>query len=53
MEQFPITSISIGVVIADHDRFKNILEIGEVEAGVKHLAKSIFGSTYVIDRRKQ
>ena len=30
----------------------NILEIGEAGASVKHLAKTIQGSTYVIDRRK-
>ena len=53
MEQFPITSISIGVVVVDKGRFKNTLEIGEVAAQVKHLAKTTFGSTYVIDRRKK
>ena len=52
IEHFPITSISIGVVEADSDRFSNILEIGEVGAQVKHLAKTVLGSTYVIDRRK-
>ena len=31
---------------------KNTLEIGEAGAAVKHLAKTIYGSTYVIDRRK-
>ena len=31
---------------------KNTLEIGEAGAAVKHLAKTIHGSTYVIDRRK-
>lgn len=53
IEQFPITSISIGVVVIDKGRFKNTLEIGEVAAQVKHLAKTTFGSTYVIDRRKK
>ena len=53
MEQFPLTSISIGVVIADKDRFKSTLERGENGAQVKHLAKTIMGSTYVIDRRKE
>ena len=53
IEQFPITSISIGVVVVDKGRFKNTLEIGEVAAQVKHLAKTTFGSTYVIDRRKK
>lgn len=52
IEQFPLTSISIGVVEADKGRFSNILEIGEIGAQVKHLAKSIIGSSYSIDRRK-
>ena len=52
MEQFPLTSISIGVVEVEKGRFANILEIGEAGASVKHLAKTIQGSTYVIDRRK-
>ena len=52
IEQFPLTSISIGVVEADVGRFANILEIGEVGAQVKHMAKSVMGSSYAIDRRK-
>ena len=52
VEQFPLTSISIGVVVADKDRFHNILEIGEIGAQVKHAAKSVMGSSYAIDRRK-
>ena len=52
IEQFPLTSVSIGVVVADKGRFKNILEIGEVGAQVKHAAKSVMGSSYAIDRRK-
>ncbi len=53
MEQYPLTSISIGIVDVAKGRFKNTLEIGEVGAAVKHLAKTIYGSTYVIDRRKE
>lgn len=53
IEQFPLTSISIGVVEIDVGRFKNTLEIGEVGAQVKHQAKSVMGSTYVINRRKK
>lgn len=53
IEQFPLTSISIGVVEADKGRFANMLEIGEVGAQVKHLAKSVIGSSYAIDRRKK
>ncbi len=52
IEQFPLTSISIGVVVADLGRFHNILEIGEIGAQVKHAAKSVMGSSYAIDRRK-
>ncbi len=51
MEQFPLTSISIGVVVADAKRFANTLEIGEVGAQVKHLSKTTMGSSYAIDRR--
>ena len=52
MEQFALTSISIGVVIAEKGRFSNILEVGEVGAQVKHMAKSIMGSSYAVDRRQ-
>lgn len=52
IEQFPLTSLSIGVVVADIGRFHNILEIGEIGAQVKHAAKSVMGSSYAIDRRK-
>lgn len=51
VEEFPLTSISIGVVVADKKRFSNILEIGEVGAQVKHIAKTTMGSSYAIDRR--
>lgn len=52
IEQFPLTSISIGVVDASGRKFHNILEIGEVGAQVKHLAKVTAGSSYVIDQRR-
>ncbi len=52
IEQFPLTSISIGVVVVEAKRFHNILEIGEVGAQIKHIAKTIMGSSYAIDRRK-
>ena len=53
MEEFPLTSLSIGVVVAEKERFSNILEIGEVGAQVKHLAKATQGSCYAINRRIQ
>ena len=51
IEEFPLTSVSIGAVEVKPGRFQNALEIGEAGASVKHLAKTICGSTYVIDRR--
>lgn len=51
IEQFPLTSVSIGVVTADIGRFHNILEIGEIGAQVKHAAKSVMGSSYAVDKR--
>ena len=52
IEKFPLTSISIAVVVADKNRFSNILEIGDVAAQVKHAVKTVMGSSYTIDRRK-
>lgn len=52
IEKFPLTSISIAVVVADKNRFRNILEIGDVAAQVKHAVKTVMGSSYTIDRRK-
>ena len=53
IEEFPLTSISIGVVVVHKGRFHNVLEIGEVGAQVKHLAKTTMGSAYSIDRRTE
>lgn len=52
IEEIPLTSISIGVVEVDKGRFKSTLEIGEIGAQVKHVAKSIMGSSYAVNRRK-
>ncbi len=52
IEQFPLTSISIGVVDVPVGRFKSALEIGETGAQVKHVAKTTVGSSYAIDRRQ-
>ena len=52
IEQFPITALSIGVVKVHPGEYTNSLEIGEVGAQVKHLAKTQIGSAYVINRRK-
>lgn len=52
IEQFPLTSISIAVLEIDSKIYKTTLEIGEVASQVKHKAKAILGSTYVINRRR-
>lgn len=52
IEQFPLTSLSIGVVAVEPGEYKNSLEIGEVGAQVKHLAKIQVGSAYAVNRRK-
>ena len=53
IEQFPITAISIGVVEVSPGEYDNLLEIGEIGAQVKHIAKKQIGSAYVINRRKK
>ena len=52
MEQFPLTTISIAVLEVDSRLYKTTLEIGEVAGQIKHQAKSILGSTYIINRRR-
>lgn len=52
IEEFPLISISVGIVEVTKGRFDNVLEIGEVGAQVKHLAKVTPGSAYAINRRK-
>ena len=52
IEQFPLTSISIAVLEVDSKIYKTTLEIGEVAGQVKHKAKAILGSTYVINKRR-
>ena len=52
IEQFPIVAISICVVEVEGNKKISPLEIGEISAQVKHKAKEIQGSTYVINRRQ-
>ena len=52
IEKFALTSVSIAVVVVDKNRFGNLLEIGDVAAQVKHAVKSVMGSSYMVDRRK-
>ena len=52
IEQFPLTTISIAVLEVDSKIYKTTLEIGEVAVQIKHKAKEVLGSTYVINKRK-
>lgn len=52
MEQFPLTTISIAVLEVDSRVYKTTLEIGEMAGQIKHQAKSVLGSTYIINRRR-
>jgi len=51
LEQFPIISISIAAVTNEYHTFHNYLEIAEVAADLKKLAKQRAGSCVVCDRR--
>lgn len=52
IEQFPLTTISIAVLEVDSKVYKTTLEIGEVAGQIKHQAKAVPGSAYVINRRR-
>lgn len=52
IEQFPLTSLSIAVLEVDSKIYKTTLEIGEIASQIKHKAKAVLGSTYVINRRR-
>lgn len=52
IEQFPLTTISIAVLEVNSEIYKTTLEIGEVAGQIKHKAKEVLGSTYVINKRK-
>lgn len=52
IEQFPLTTISIAVLEVDSKVYKTTLEIGEVAGQIKHKAKAVLGSTYVINKRR-
>jgi diguanylate cyclase (GGDEF)-like protein/PAS domain S-box-containing protein len=50
-EEYPIMTISIAIIDSHCNRFTNPLEVAEVAAALKHLAKSRDGSVWVSDRR--
>jgi diguanylate cyclase (GGDEF)-like protein len=50
---FPLTSISIAVVICDKGQFSSAVEIARAAAKVKDAAKEQPGSSYLISRHRQ
>lgn len=48
---FPVMTISIAVVTNRHRTIVNHIQVGEIAADLKAYAKSIPGSSYVVDKR--
>ena len=53
LNRFPIMSLSIAIVSNDRGQLSNYAQVGEAAAELKRYAKSISGSTYVKDKRRQ
>lgn len=53
LNRYPIMSLSIAIVSNQARRFESYAEIGETAAELKQYAKSVAGSVYVKDKRKQ
>ena len=51
-ENFPVMTISIGVVTNQNRPLKHVVQVGEIVAEAKNYAKSKPGSVYHVDRRK-
>jgi len=51
--KYPLMSISIAVVSNEYRALENHIQIAEIAAELKKKAKSVSGSIYVKDRRKQ
>ena len=53
LNRFPIISLSIAIISSEHRRMEDYAQIGEAAAELKRYAKSIGGSVYVKDKRRQ
>lgn len=53
LNRFPIMTLSIAVVANDHGQLTDYAQVGEAAAELKRYAKSISGSAYVKDKRRQ
>ena len=49
--KFPLATLSIAVVTNVKRKFKNHIQYGEVAAEMKEHAKTIAGSTFMVDQR--
>lgn len=49
--KFPILSLSIVVVTNKHRKLTSPIQVGEIAAELKEYAKSIPGSTFIVDKR--
>jgi len=52
VKKIPLVSISIAVVSNEKRKISHVAEVGEIGADLKHYAKSLKGSNYVKERRK-
>ena len=52
-EKMPLISVSIGIVTNEHRRIEHVAQIGEIGAEIKTYAKSLDGSAYVKDKRRE
>ncbi len=52
-KQFPLITVSIGIVTTENREIHHIAEVGEVGAELKKYAKSLEGSNYVKERREE
>jgi len=50
--KFPLASISIAVVTNSSRKLENHIQFGEIAADLKEYAKSMDGSVYVVDQRR-
>lgn len=53
LNRFPIMSLSIAIVANDRGQLSNYAQVGEAAAELKRYAKSLSGSVFVKDKRRQ
>ncbi|UCD63661.1 MAG: diguanylate cyclase [Candidatus Zixiibacteriota bacterium] len=53
VEQFPLLTISIAVLINEHGNFRHIGEMAKMLADLKRITKQRDGSNYMIERRRK